>query len=65
MNDGHHAAFVNATNCITLCTDLVHMVAISKIAYGRSCKSRRLSWMSKGEKVELNLSKTSVLIDMC
>ena len=64
MNDNHHAAYDDASNCITLCTDLVHMVQKLKIAYGRSWKSRRMSWMRKGEEVRLNISKTSVQICM-
>ena len=62
MNDDRHAAYDHASNCITLCTDLVHMVEMLKIAYGRSCKSWRMSWMKKGEGVGLNILKTSVWI---
>jgi len=62
MNDDRHAAFVHASNCITLCPDLVHMVEISKIAYGRPWKSQRMSWMMKGEEVGLNISKSSIQI---
>jgi len=64
MNDDRHGACDHASNCITLCTDLVHMVEILKIPYVRSWKSRRMSWMRKGEEVELNISKTSVRIYM-
>jgi len=48
MNDDRHAEYYQAANCITLCTDLVHMVEILKIAYGRSCKSWILSLMRQG-----------------
>jgi len=58
MNDDHHAAFDHASLCITLCTDLVHMVEILKIAYGWSWKSLRMSWMRKGEEVGLKISTT-------
>ena len=64
MNDNRHTAYDHLSNCITLCTDLVHMVKMMKIAYGRSRKSRRMSWMRKGEDVGLNISKTSVQIYM-
>ena len=64
MNDDRHAAYDHASNCIVLCTDLVHMVEMMKIAYGRSRKSQRMSWMRKGEEVELNISRTSVRIYM-
>ena len=64
MNDDRHAAYDDASNCITLYTHLVHMVEMLKFACGRSWKSRRISWMRKGEEVELNISKTSVQIDM-
>jgi len=35
MNDDCHAAFVHASNYITVCMDLVHMVEIKNIAYAR------------------------------
>ena len=60
MNDDHHAAYDHAANGITLCADLVHMVEMLKIAYGRSCKSRRMKWMRMGEEVGRHISKTSV-----
>jgi len=40
------------------------MVEIFKIASLRSWKSRRRSWMRKGEKVKLYYSKTSEIIYM-
>jgi len=64
MNDDCRAAYDYAAHYITLCTDPVHMVEILKIAYGMSWKSRRMSWMRKGEEVGLNISKTSVRIYM-
>jgi len=64
LYDNRHAAFIHASNCITLRTDLVHMVQIFEIAYGTSCESRRWSWMRKGEEVELYQSKTSEMIYM-
>jgi len=48
LNDDRDAAFIHASNCITLRTDLVHMVEIFKIAYVMSWKSMRRSWMRKG-----------------
>ena len=54
LNDDHHAAFIHASNWITLRTDLVHMLEIFKFAYGTSWKSGRKSWMRKGEEVGLN-----------
>jgi len=64
MNDYLHASYDHGSNCIMGCTDLVHIVGILKIAYGRSWKSRRMSWMRKGEEVWLRISKTSVRIYM-
>jgi len=58
MNDNRHAAFIPASNSITLYSDLVHMVKILKVAYSRSWKSRRRSWMRNGEEVGLNISKS-------
>jgi len=64
LTDDRHAAFIYASNCITLCSDLVHKVEKFKLAYGTSWKSRRRSWMRKGEEVELYLQKTSEMIYM-
>jgi len=44
MNDDHHAPSDHASNCITLGTDLVHMVEMLKNGYGRSWQSRGISW---------------------
>jgi len=63
-NNHHHAAFIYVSNIITLCTDLVHMVEIFEIAYGVSWKSRRRSWIRKGEEIELYLPKMSETIYM-
>jgi len=41
----------HASNCMTLPTELVHMVEIVTIAHGRSWNLRRRSWMKKGEEV--------------
>jgi len=60
INDNCHAAYDRAFNCITHCTDQVHMVEMLKIPYGRWWKSRRMSWMGKGEEFGLKISKTSV-----
>jgi len=64
MNDNRHAACDHAAKCICVCTDLVRMVENVKIAYGRSWKSPRMSWMRNGDDVGLNISKTSVRIYM-
>jgi len=53
VKDDHHAASIHASNCITLHTDLVHMVEIDKIAYSTSWRSRRRSRIRDGEKVGL------------
>ena len=64
MNDDRHAAYNHAFLCITLCTDLAHMVEMLKIDYGRSWESRRMSWLRKGEEVGRKISKTNVWIYM-
>jgi len=64
LNDNHHAKFIHVSNCITLRTDLVHMVEIFEIACGTSWKSRRRSSIRNGEEVELYLPKTSEMIHM-
>jgi len=64
MNDDSHAAYDHGSNCITCCPDLVHIVEMLNIAYGRSWKSRTMSWKGKGEEVGLSISKTTVQIDM-
>jgi len=51
LNDYRYAAFIHASKCITLRTDLVHTVEIIEFAYSTSWKSRRRSWMRKGEEV--------------
>jgi len=53
LNDASHAASINASNYVTLSTDLVCMVEILEIAYGMSSKSRRRGGMRHGEEVEL------------
>jgi len=63
-DDHRHALFVHASNCITHCTDLVHMVEILKIVYGRSWKSREMSLMRKAEEVGKYILITSVRIYM-
>ena len=42
----------------------MHMVEIFDIAYGKSWKSRRRSWIRQGEEVELYLPKTGEMIYM-
>jgi len=64
LDDNRYAAFIHAFNSITLHTDLVHTVEMIEIAYGTSWKSKRRSWMRKGEEVELNLPNTSEMIYM-
>jgi len=51
LNDDCHAAFIHAFNCMMFRTDLVHVGKGLKIAYDRSWKSRRRSWMRTGEQV--------------
>jgi len=64
LNDNRYAAFIHLSNCITSRTDLVHMTEIFEIACDTSWKSRRRSWIAKGEEVELYLPKTSEMIYM-
>jgi hypothetical protein len=59
-----HATFIHVSSCITLHTDLGHIVQILEIAYGGLWKSRRRSWIRNGEEVELYLAKTSEMIYM-
>jgi len=63
-NDDRDAAFIHASNCITLRTDLVDMVEIFKTAYGTSWKSKRTSCKRNNEEVKLYLPKTSEMIYM-
>jgi len=55
---------MHATNCITLRTDLLHMVEILEIAYGTSWISRRRNRIRNGEEVELYIPKTCEMIYM-
>jgi len=55
---------MHVSNCITLRTDLMHMVEIFQIACGTSWRSRRRSCIRNGEEVELSLPKTSEMIYM-
>jgi len=64
MSDDCHAAYEHASNCITPCTNMVHMVEMLKIAYGRSRKVWRVSWIRKDEEAGPNIIKISVRIDM-
>jgi hypothetical protein len=64
LNDHWHAAFIHVSNCVSLRTDLVHMVQIFDIAYGMSWKSRWRSWIMNGEEVEQYFWKTSEMIIM-
>jgi len=50
LNNDRQAAFINVSNCTTLHTDLMHIAEIVEIAYGMIWKSRRRSWMMKGDK---------------
>jgi len=49
MNASHHAALVHAANCISMRSDLLHMVENLKIAYGMSWKSSQTSWKKIGQ----------------
>jgi hypothetical protein len=57
-NDACHAVLIRSFNCTTLHSELMHMVKMLKIVYGRSWKLRRRSWIKNGEKVGLYKSKT-------
>jgi hypothetical protein len=46
-------AFMHASYCIALGSDIVQMVEILKIAYGTTWKSKRRSWIKMGEEVGL------------
>jgi len=48
-----HSLLINTLNCITLHSDLVHIVEIVKIAHGRSWTLRRWSRMRNGEELGL------------
>jgi hypothetical protein len=58
MNDSHHAASIHTSNCITLCSDLLEMVEILKIAYVTSWNFRRMHWIKNVEEIGLCISKT-------
>jgi hypothetical protein len=62
MNDHHYVAFMHTSTCITLRPDLVHMIKVLKITYGRSWKMWGMNWIGPGEAVGLRISKTSELI---
>jgi hypothetical protein len=62
LNGNRHAEFIHVSNCITFCTDLVHMGEIIEIACGTSRKLRTRSWIRNGEEVEHYLAKTSEMI---
>jgi len=47
MNHNHYAALIQAANCITHYSHLVHMVEILDSSYGTSYKSMRSSWTKK------------------
>jgi len=64
MNDSHQAAIIHAAKNITLCSDLLHMVQIFKIAYSMSWKWRRMSSIRNGEDIGLYISNTSGWIVM-
>jgi len=64
MNNKYRAAFPHASNWITVCTDLGHIVEVLKIHHGMSWDWRRMSWMRNAEEVGLYISKTGVLMDM-
>jgi hypothetical protein len=64
LNDNRHAVFIHVFTCVSLRTELVHMVKIFVIVCGKSWKSRRRSWIRNGEEVKLYMTKTSEMIDM-
>jgi hypothetical protein len=64
MNGRRYPALVHAANCITVHSDLLHMVEIFKIAYGTSWKSRKMGWKRKGQEVGLYMSKISYWVCM-
>jgi len=51
MNTRGHAALVHAANCITLRSDLLHMVENLKNAYGTFSKLRTTSWKKIGQDI--------------
>jgi len=53
INDHHHVALLQSFTCITLRSDLMHMVQTMKIAYGRSWILRRSNWTRTSENVQL------------
>jgi hypothetical protein len=64
INDHHHVAFIHTSTCISLRSDLVHMVKNMKIAYGRSWKLRRRNWTGKVRKLGY-CNQTLVYGSMC
>jgi hypothetical protein len=50
-NNNHYAAFIYVTTCITLCTELLQMVKMFKLAYSGPWKLKRRSWIRNSEKV--------------
>jgi len=64
MNDSPYAASIHTSNCITLHSDLRHMVEMLKTALGTSWKLRRMSRIRNGEVVMLYISATSGWIFM-
>jgi hypothetical protein len=64
MYDPWHAMLDYASNCLTLCTDLLCMGEIVKIAYSWSWKSMTISWMRNGEGIRVYISNTTVWIYM-
>jgi hypothetical protein len=45
-------------------SDLLNIIGICEIDWGKSWKLRRRRWMRQGEKVELYLPETSAVIYM-
>jgi len=55
----HHVVIILVWNFITHHPDLVQMFKVLIIAYGRSWKARRRTWIRNGEEVRLYQSKTT------
>jgi len=62
LNNDRHGACVPVTHCITLRTDLGHMVELFGQAHGTWWISTRRSWTLHGHQVELYLPKPSEMI---
>lgn len=60
MTDNYYAAFVHASNCITLHSDQMNMVRIWKLINGKKWKSKKMSLIRTDEQFKQFKSQTSI-----